>query len=120
MLLVPQRIIHENKSPISYLLQMLYNPVFAIALRYRWIVLIMAGAFVSSVVWPFTRLGSESMPPLDEGDVLYMPTTDPGISITKARQVLQQTDKLIKTFPEVVSVYGKMGRAGTRQPTLPL
>ena len=60
-------------------------------------------------VWPFRQLGSEFMPPLDEGDLLYMPTTDPSISITKARQVLQQTDKLIKTFPEVISVYGKDG-----------
>ena len=60
------------------------------------------------------------MPPLDEGDLLYMPTTDPSISITKARQVLQQTDKLIKTFPEVISVYGKMGRADTATDPAPL
>jgi Cu(I)/Ag(I) efflux system membrane protein CusA/SilA len=66
------------------------------------------------------RLGSEFMPPLDEGDLLYMPTTDPSISVTKARQVLQQTDKLIKTFPEVVSVYGKIGRADTATDPAPL
>jgi copper/silver efflux system protein len=60
------------------------------------------------------------MPPLDEGDLLYMPTTDPSISVTKARQVLQQTDKLIMTFPEVISVYGKMGRADTATDPAPL
>ena len=60
------------------------------------------------------------MPPLDEGDLLYMPTTDPSISVTKAKQILQQTDKLIKTFPEVVSVYGKAGRANTATDPAPL
>jgi Cu(I)/Ag(I) efflux system membrane protein CusA/SilA len=75
---------------------------------------------MASAIWPLMRLGSEFMPPLDEGDLLYMPTTDPSISVTKARQVLQQTDKLIKTFPEVVSVYGKIGRADTATDPAPL
>ena len=88
--------------------------------RFRWPVLVLAVLFVASAMWPFLRLGSEFMPPLDEGDLLYMPTTDPSISITKARQVLQQTDKLIKTFPEVVSVYGKIGRAETATDPAPL
>ena len=113
MLLVPQRIIHEEKNPISRGLQKLYEPFFHAAIRFRWAVLVIAILFIASAIWPFQRLGSEFMPPLDEGDLLYMPTTDPSISITKARQVLQQTDKLIKTFPEVVSVYGKAGRADT-------
>jgi Cu(I)/Ag(I) efflux system membrane protein CusA/SilA len=120
MLLVPQKIIHEDQSPISHLLQKLYNPFFHAAIRFRWIALGVALAFVASAIWPFTKLGSEFMPPLDEGDLLYMPTTDPSISVTKARQVLQQTDKLIKTFPEVVSVYGKMGRADTATDPAPL
>jgi Cu(I)/Ag(I) efflux system membrane protein CusA/SilA len=120
MLLVPQKIIHEEKSPISYVLQRLYNPFFHVAMKYRWVVLILAVGFVASSIWPFARLGSEFMPPLDEGDLLYMPTTDPSISVTKARQVLQQTDKLIKTFPEVVSVYGKIGRADTATDPAPL
>ena len=64
-------------------------------------------------LWPYSRLGSEFMPPLEEGDLLYMPTTDPSISIGKARELLQQTDKLIKTFPEVDHVFGKAGRAET-------
>jgi Cu(I)/Ag(I) efflux system membrane protein CusA/SilA len=120
MLLVPQKITHEEANPISRGLQKLYEPFFYGVIRYRWVVLIFAGLFVASAIWPYSRLGSEFMPPLDEGDLLYMPTTDPSISVTKARQVLQQTDKLIKTFPEVVSVYGKMGRADTATDPAPL
>ena len=120
MLLVPQRIIHEERSPISRVLQAIYNPFFAAAIRFRWPLLVLAVGFVASAVWPFRQLGTEFMPPLDEGDLLYMPTTDPSISVTKARQVLQQTDKLIKTFPEVVSVYGKVGRADTATDPAPL
>ena len=66
-----------------------------------------------SAIYPMKKIGSEFMPPLDEGDLLYMPTTDPSVSVTKAKELLQQTDKLIKTFPEVVSVHGKIGRAET-------
>ena len=120
MMLLPQKIIHEEKNPISRGLQKLYEPLFYGAIRFRWLVLVLAVLFVASAIWPFTRLGSEFMPPLDEGDLLYMPTTDPSISVTKARQVLQQTDKLIKTFPEVVSVYGKMGRADSATDPAPL
>jgi copper/silver efflux system protein len=118
--LLPQKIIHEQRSPISLALQKIYNPFFWAAIRFRWVVLVLAVGFMVSAVWPFMRLGSEFMPPLDEGDLLYMPTTDPGISITKARQVLQQTDKLIMTFPEVISVYGKIGRADTATDPAPL
>ncbi len=120
MLLVPQKIIHEENSPISRVLQALYGPVFAAAIRHRWLVLVVGTLFVASAVWPFLKLGSEFMPPLDEGDLLYMPTTDPSISVTKARQVLQQTDKLLKTFPEVQSVYGKIGRATSATDPAPL
>jgi copper/silver efflux system protein len=120
MLLVPQKIIHEEKNPISRWLQRAYQPFFRAAIQFRWIVLALAIVFVTTAFWPFRQLGSEFMPPLDEGDLLYMPTTDPSISVTKARQVLQQTDKLIKTFPEVVSVYGKMGRADTATDPAPL
>src|SRR5204862_7269284 len=87
---------------------------------FHWPVLILAVLFVASAIWPFQRLGSEFMPPLDEGDLLYMPTTDPSISVTKARQVLQQTDKLIMTLPEVISVYGMIGRADTATEPAPL
>ncbi|MDP9174656.1 MAG: efflux RND transporter permease subunit [Planctomycetota bacterium] len=120
MLLIPQKIIHEEHSPISALLQRVYNPFFWGAMRFRWPMLFLGACFIVSVVWPLMRLGSEFMPPLDEGDLLYMPTTDPSISVTKARQVLQQTDKLIMTFPEVASVYGKMGRADSATDPAPL
>ena len=71
-------------------------------------------------IYPASRLGSEFMPALDEGDLLYMPTTDPSISVTKSKELLQQTDKLIKTFPEVASVHGKIGRADTATDPAPL
>jgi len=113
MLLAPQKIIHENANPISRLLQWGYHPFFVLAMRYRGWVILGALAAVASTLWPLTRLGSEFMPPLEEGDLLYMPTTDPGISLTKARELLNQTDKLIRQFPEVESVFGKAGNAET-------
>jgi Cu(I)/Ag(I) efflux system membrane protein CusA/SilA len=120
LLLLPQKIIHEERSPISHVLQKIYDPFFRAAIRFRWPVLIFAVLFIASAIWPFKHLGSEFMPSLDEGDLLYMPTTDPSISVTKARQILQQTDKLIMTFPEVISVYGKIGRADSATDPAPL
>ena len=113
MLLVPQKIIHENSNPLSRFLQWLYHPLFVLAMRFRWITLGMAVFLIAITLWPLSQLGSEFMPPLEEGDLLYMPTTDPGISMNKARELLQQTDALIKQFPEVQSVLGKIGRADT-------
>jgi Cu(I)/Ag(I) efflux system membrane protein CusA/SilA len=120
MLLVPQRIVHERDSPISRILQRLYDPVFRLAMRRRWAVLALAALALASTLYPATQLGTEFMPRLDEGDLLYMPTTDPAISITKSRELLQQTDKLIATFPEVRSVHGKIGRAETATDPAPL
>jgi Cu(I)/Ag(I) efflux system membrane protein CusA/SilA len=120
MLLVPQKIIHEERSPISHFLQWAYNPFFNLAIRFRWPVLGAAVLFMVSAIWPFRQLGSEFMPSLDEGDLLYMPTTDPSISVTKARQVLQQTDAMIMSVPEVDSVYGKIGRAESATDPAPL
>ena len=114
------RIIREERNPISRALQWAYEPFFRGAIAFRWPLLILGMALIVSAIWPALRLGSEFMPPLDEGDLLYMPTTDPSISITKSKQVLQQTDKLIKTFPEVMSVYGKAGRADTATDPAPL
>jgi Cu(I)/Ag(I) efflux system membrane protein CusA/SilA len=120
MLLLPQKVIHEEKNPISRALQKAYEPFFWGAMKFDWPVIILAVAFVASAVWPYRHIGSELMPRLDEGDLLYMPTTDPSISVSEARQILQQTDKLIKTFPEVLSVYGKIGRAETATDPAPL
>jgi Cu(I)/Ag(I) efflux system membrane protein CusA/SilA len=120
MLLIPQRIVHENRNPSSRALQLLYEPFFRLAMRHRFLTLLLAVAALGSAVWPFLRLGSEFMPPLDEGDLLYMPTTDPSISVMKSREVLQQTDRLIASFPEVKSVHGKIGRADTATDPAPL
>lgn len=113
MILIPQRIIHENANPISRLLQWIYEPCFDLAMRLKWLTLAVSLAMVVSIAWPLGKLGSEFMPPLEEGDLLYMPTTDPGISMGKARELIQQTDKLIASFPEVKSVMGKIGAAET-------
>jgi copper/silver efflux system protein len=120
MLLIPQRIVHENRSPISRVLQWAYDPVFRLAMRFDRLVLAIAVLAMVSALWPAMKLGTEFMPPLDEGDLLYMPTTDPSISITKSKELLQQTNKLIKTFPEVQSVHGKIGRADTATDPAPL
>jgi Cu(I)/Ag(I) efflux system membrane protein CusA/SilA len=120
MLLIPQKIVHEDKSPISRLLQWIYEPVFHAAMRHPYAVIAAAVLALASTLYPYSRIGTEFMPPLDEGDLLYMPTTDPGISVGKSAELLQQTDKLIATFPEVVSVHGKIGRADTATDPAPL
>ena len=140
MLLVPQKIIHENANPISKLQQWLYHPLFVLVMRFRRATLVLAAA---ACLWTVTvivgiaapewvteeapwawrmvpRFGSEFMPPLEEGDLLYMPTTAPGISMNKARELLQQTDQLLMQFPEVQSVMGKAGRAETATDPAPL
>jgi copper/silver efflux system protein len=112
-IVLPQRILSEERNPISRLLERIYDPLFALVMQFRWAVLVGAVATVALTLWPLSKLGSEFMPPLEEGDLLYMPTTDPGISVNKARELLQQTDALIMRFPEVQSVMGKIGRADT-------
>ncbi|MCP4901841.1 MAG: efflux RND transporter permease subunit, partial [bacterium] len=110
----------EERHPISRILRGLYTPVLKATLRFRWIVVVLAIATLASLIIPLQHIGSEFMPPLWEGDLLYMPTTFPGISITKARELLQQTDKIIASFPEVESVLGKIGRAETATDPAPL
>lgn len=114
------RILPEQRNPLNRVLVCAYMPVLARALRYPKITLLLAGLLLLSALWPMQRIGSEFIPPLDEGDLMYMPTTYPGISIGKARELLQQTDKLIRTVPEVQSVFGKMGRADTATDPAPL
>ncbi|MCC6970621.1 MAG: efflux RND transporter permease subunit [Phycisphaerales bacterium] len=120
MLLLPQKIIHEQHSPISRVLQWVYNPAFRFAMARPSLVIVLALGALASTWYPIKKLGTEFMPPLDEGDLLYMPTTDPSISVTKSKELLQQTDKLIKSFPEVLSVHGKIGRAETATDPAPL
>jgi copper/silver efflux system protein len=111
--LIRGRIPSEERNPVSKVLMRLYQPLFWLSLRGRFVTILAAVALVAVTYWPYSQLGSEFMPPLEEGDLLYMPTADPSISITKARETLQQTDKLIRTFPEVSHVFGKVGRADT-------
>ena len=103
----------EETHPISRLLIRVYEPVCAWSLRWKWLVLAGAVAIVALTVPVFARLGSEFMPPLDEGTLLFMPSTLPGISVTEAQRLLQTQDRIIKQFPEVDSVLGKAGRAET-------
>jgi len=112
-LLIRGRIITERRHPVSRLLQRLYAPVLHLALRYRVAVAILAIGLTATVIPAFQRMGTEFMPPLYEGTILYMPTTLPGISVTQASMLLQQMDRKLKTFPEVEWVFGKAGRADT-------
>jgi len=114
------KIIPEQKNPINRFLHTIHSPVLKMAMRWRAATVILALLLMASTLYPLSNIGSEFMPPLDEGDILYMPTTFPGISITKAKEVLQQTDKIIKTFPEVHLVFGKIGRAETATDAAPL
>jgi Cu(I)/Ag(I) efflux system membrane protein CusA/SilA len=114
------RILPEDRNPVNRALHVLHTPVLRLALRWRGLTLLLALALLGGSLYPLLKLGSEFMPPLDEGDILYMPTTYPGISITKARELLQQTDKILRTFPEVASVFGKVGRAATATDPAPL
>ena len=145
-LFIRGRIPSEDRNPLNRILHAVYHPVLNAVVRLRWLVI---GVAVGVVAWvffpwnrlvvprvpegraravaislgrafPFQNLGSEFLPPLYEGDLLYMPTTFPGISPTKAREVLQQTDRLIRTFPEVNTVFGKMGRAETATDPAPM
>jgi copper/silver efflux system protein len=136
----------EEKNPINRFLIWLYHPVINFVVRWRWQVIICAAVFIVWVfmpwnwlaarvlpeggardaafkvgkLFPYQNIGSEFMPPLDEGDLLYMPTTFPGISPTKGREILQTTDRLIKSFPEVETVFGKAGRAETATDPAPM
>jgi len=114
------KVMPEEKNPVNRALQWAHGPVLASALKHRWITLLIAIALLFSMAVPMGKIGSEFMPPLDEGDILYMPTTFPGISITKAKELVQQTDRILKTFPEVQSVFGKVGRADSATDAAPL
>ena len=114
------RIRSETEHPVSRLLHRLYTPVLDLSLRFRWPVVIAMVAILALTAIPYSRLQKEFMPPLWEGDLLYMPTTFPGISIGKAKEILQQTDRIIASFPEVESVFGKVGRAETATDPAPL
>ncbi len=113
LLFVRGQILPEARNPINRVLIWLYRPIIRAVLCWRWITIALALAALGATAWPASRLGTEFMPNLNEGTLLYMPVTLPGLSITKAGELLQTQDKIIKSFPEVASVYGKAGRANT-------
>ena len=115
------RILPESKNPLNRALAFLYRPVIHGALRAPWMMLVIALLLTATLYYPWDRLGSEFMPPLDEGTLLYMPVTqDPAVSIGQAAMLLQQTDRILKTFPEVETVFGEAGRAQTATDQSPL
>ncbi len=118
--LIRQKIIPEAKNPLSRFFIRLYLPLIKWVLKWRKTTILLAMLMVAVSYYPASQLGSEFMPPLNEGDLLYMPTTLPGISVTKAKELLQQTDKIIQRFPEVRHTLGKIGRAETSTDPAPL
>ena len=113
-------VLPEQKNPVNRFLVAAYLPVLKKVLAYPKTTIVAALVLLATCLWPLQKVGSEFIPPLDEGDLMYMPTTHPGISIGKARELLQQTDKLIRTVPEVETVFGKIGRAETATDPAPL
>ncbi|MDQ3268121.1 MAG: CusA/CzcA family heavy metal efflux RND transporter, partial [Pseudomonadota bacterium] len=114
------RIRPEQRNPLNRVLQVLYRPVLLAALSKRKLTVLATLLLLATVVWPLAKLGSEFMPPLYEGDLLYMPTTLPGLSVDEAANILQITDRLIRALPEVERVFGKAGRADTATDPAPL
>src|SRR5437660_9387007 len=114
------KIIPEHRNPINRVLIFIYRPVIRAVLRAKTLVLVLAVAVLAVTMWPARQLGTEFMPNLNEGTLLYMPTTLPGISVTKAGELMQTQDKIIRSFPEVASVYGKAGRAATATAPAPI
>jgi Cu(I)/Ag(I) efflux system membrane protein CusA/SilA len=118
--LVRGRIVPESSNPVNRVLQRLYEPVLRLATRRPWPVVLVAVVVLGATVVPFRQLGSEFMPPLHEGSILFMPTTVPGVSIAQAREILRWQDSVLTSFPEVETVLGKAGRARTATDPAPL
>ncbi len=120
VIFVRGRIVPEHRNPINRFLIWIYRPIIRGVLRAKTVTLLTALVVLGITVWPARQLGSEFMPNLDEGTLMYMPTTVPGLSVTKAAELLQMQDRIIKSFPEVASVYGKAGRALTATDPAPI
>jgi Cu(I)/Ag(I) efflux system membrane protein CusA/SilA len=120
ILFVRGRIMAEHRNPLNRLLIWVYRPVLRLALRYKTAVILAALTILAISIWPAMQLGTEFMPTLNEGTLFYMPTTLPGLSITKAAELVQTQNKIIKSFPEVASVWGKAGRASTATDPAPI
>ncbi len=120
LLFVRGRILPEARNPVNRGLIFLYRPVIAWVMRWKWITVLAAIVALALTLYPAARLGTEFMPALNEGTLLYMPSSLPGMSVTKAAELMQTQDKIIKSFPEVASVFGKAGRAQTATDPAPL
>ena len=120
LLFVRGKIMPEARNPVNRALIAAYRPIIGVVLRHKVATVAVAGVVLLATLWPASRLGSEFMPTLNEGTLLYMPASLPGMSVTKASELLQQQDRIIKTFPEVESVFGKAGRAQTATDPAPL
>ncbi len=120
ILFVRGKIIPEAKNPLNRALIAIYRPVIRLVLKAKMLTIALAAVILGVSIWPVTQVGSEFMPNLNEGTLLYMPTTLPGLSVTKSAELLQTQDRIIRTFPEVASVYGKAGRAQTATDPAPI
>ena len=118
--LIRGKIRKEEENPINRWFIHLYEPILKLALKRKWLTVLIAAGLLGSMAWPMAKTGSEFMPALYEGELLYMPTTLPGVSITKAKEILQQSNRLIKTIPEVHHVFGKVGRADSATDPAPI
>ena len=120
VLLVRGRIVPEHRNPVNRILIWAYRPIIRAVLRAKKLTIILAVLALGATLWPARQLGTEFMPDLNEGTLMYMPTTLPGLSVTKAAELLQRQDQIIKSFPEVDSVFGKAGRAATATDPAPM
>jgi Cu(I)/Ag(I) efflux system membrane protein CusA/SilA len=120
LLFIRGRILPERKNPVNRLLIWLYRPIISVVLRAKTLTILLALVVLGATAWPLTRLGSEFMPTLNEGTLLFMPVTLPGLSVTKAAELLQTQDRILRGFPEVESVFGKSGRAETATDPAPI
>ena len=120
ILFVRGKIIPESRNPLNRSLIAIYRPVIQAVLKAKALAIVLAVLILAVSIWPITQVGSEFMPNLNEGTLLYMPTTLPGLSVTKSAELLQTQDRIIRTFPEVASVYGKAGRAQTATDPAPV
>jgi len=120
LLFIRGKIMPESKNPLNRLLIWLYRPIIAWVMRWKKITILSALLILGLSIYPLSKLGSEFMPTLNEGTLLFMPATLPGLSVTKAAEIMQTQDKIIKSFPEVASVFGKAGRANTATDPAPL
>ncbi|MBK6336022.1 MAG: efflux RND transporter permease subunit [Betaproteobacteria bacterium] len=120
LLFIRGRVLPEAKNPVNRFLIWIYRPVIAAVMRFKLITILLAAIALGATAWPAMKLGSEFMPTLNEGTLFYMPTSLPAMSITKAAELVQTQNKIIKSFPEVASVYGKAGRAQTATDPAPV